>query len=365
MGNNNFEDISPERYVYNLLTYRSVKMDGDFAKLAAHESHSKNLAGFLQYRIPKASKPQIFDILDRCAKKKLTSADALNELADINTRSMIIIPRESKSHDAAYTENRVNARTRDLGPFETRLRAAKITNYLDIGCGDGSITVGMASHLSISPETTYGADIPNWAGHNHKQESVSGFTFKPINVTTGESPTYSIPMDDKSCGLISMLMVLHHIKDELIPLVFREISRILTVDGLVLIREHDSPNDMIDSLINIEHGLFEVAIESLTTGEEFGRTYFGKYRTKREWISLFETFGFMHLGTTNHSGATRGYYSLFQFRGDAAPPIDLKETPELVTIARNMGVSVEAVKQARTNADLKKMIIGGRRNMSD
>jgi hypothetical protein len=56
---------------------------------------------------------------------------------------------------------------------------------------------------------------------------------------------------------------------------------------------------------------------------------------------------------------------LFQFRGNTVAPIDLKETPELVTIVRNMGASAETVKMARNNDDLKKMIVGGRRGMLD
>jgi len=340
-------------------------MDGDFAKLATNDVHKKILAAFIAYRIPKASHSIINDILGRCGRKKLTSAGALNELRDIHMNSASPTPGFRDAHSGSYEENRISARVRDLGPFEHVLEDAKIAKYLDIGCGSGSITAGIGNHLNLSADNIFGADIPNWAGHDHKQESVPGFTFKTIAMESGNAPKYSIDMLSGSCQLISLLMVLHHVRDEVLSLMFREILRILSPNGLVLIREHDSPNEMTDSLINIEHGLFEVAIENLTTGDEFSKSYYGKYRTKREWRSLFSNFGFSHIETTHHSGATRGYYSLFR-RGDCAiPPIDTKETPELVKDAQIIGASASIISTARNDADLKKLIIGGHRAISE
>lgn len=354
-------------------------MNDDFAKLASHEAHKNILAGFLAYRVPKASKAQIFDILDRCAKKKLTAAVALDELKDINARSIDVADNKKesrlkssgtagdgakRSETGAYSENRINARIRDLEPFEQQLRVAKITKYLDIGCGNGMITIGIGSHLGLSPENICGADIATWAGHDHKQESLPGFTFKTIAIDTGDKPTYSIDLPAGSIQFISLLMVLHHIKDELLPAVFGEIARLLGPSGLVLIREHDSPNEMTDSLINIEHGIFEVVLEGLTSGEAFGKDYYGKYRTKREWRALFAQYGFAHLGTTKHSGATRGYYSLFQHGGFSVPPIDAKQTPELIKDLQSLGASSSVIKAVRNNNEIKKLIIGGRRELA-
>ena len=368
---NNFEDLSLKEYVYQEDTV--IDMNDDFAKLASHKAHENILAGFLAYRVPKASKAQIFDILDRCAKKKLTAAIALDELGDINARSMdadttrraVSTPssdnKESRSKSASeYSENRINARIRDLEPFEQQLRAAKITKYLDVGCGNGTITIGIGSHLKLSPENILGADIATWAGHDHKQESLPGFVFKPI---TSSSDAYSIDLPSGSIQFISMLMVLHHIKDELLPAVFGEIARLLGSSGIVLIREHDSPNEMVDSIINIEHGVFEVVLEGLTSGEEFGKNYYGKYRTKREWRALFAQYGFAHLGTTKHSGATRGYYSLFQHSGFSVPPIDAKQTPELIKDLQSLGAAPSVIKAVRNNNEIKKLIIGGRREL--
>jgi ubiquinone/menaquinone biosynthesis C-methylase UbiE len=340
-------------------------MNNDFAKLAAHETHVKILARYIQYRVPKATKEQIDDILDRCLKKKLTSAVALNELCDINARGSMVVARNptisKEKSDHTYEENRVAARICDLEPFEQQLKDAKITSYLDIGCGNGTITAALGSHFGLKPDKIYGADIPNWAGHEHKQESAPGFTFKTIDIA---SDTYSIPMESGSCQLVSLLMVLHHVKDDILPLMFREVSRILAPGGLVLVREHDSPNEMVDSLINIEHGIFEVVLEELTDGESFGKNYYGKYRTKREWRSMFANFGFTHLATTKHSGATRGYYSLFKRSNSAIPPIDSKETPELIKDVQAIGASPAMIKAARNNEDLKKLIVGGRRELA-
>jgi SAM-dependent methyltransferase len=350
-------------------------MNDDFAKLASHKIHENILAGFLAYRVPKASKAQIFDILDRCAKKKLTTAVALDELGDINARSIDI--KKPDRGDSSYSENRINARIRDIEPFEQQLRAAKITQYLDIGCGNGSITAAIGAHLKLTPENIFGADIATWAGHDHKQESLPGFTFKTVDTTlravsTSSKDTslhiassgYSIDLPSGSIQFISLLMVLHHIKDELLPAVFGEIARLLSPSGLVLLREHDSPNEMVDSLINIEHGVFEVVLEGLTSGDSFGKNYYGKYRTKREWRVLFALYGFSHVGTTKHYGYTRGYYSLFQHNGSLVAPIDAKQTPELIKELQKIGASSSVVKAVRNNDEIKKLIIGGQRELA-
>jgi ubiquinone/menaquinone biosynthesis C-methylase UbiE len=336
-------------------------MEGDFAKLGEHQMHKQVLIKFLQYRISKAQRTQIVDIIERCVKKKLSSAAALDELSDIESSGDVVMTRGSIATDTTdYETNRVAARIRDLNDLPRDLTNTKLTTYLDIGCGNGVITRGLGKHLGLDESHIFGADIANWAGHTHEKEVLPGFIFKTIDIG---ADTYHIDMPNASVSLISMLMVLHHIHSDTLPHVFAELRRLIAPAGFILVREHDSPNEMVDALINIEHGVFEVALEKLTTGPKFVTNYFGSYRTRREWRRLFEQYGFVHLGDTKHHGPTRGYYSLFQSRDLPVAPIDAKDTPGLLKELLNNGSAPAVIASLRNDADIKKMIVGGRREL--
>lgn len=339
-------------------------MEGDFAKLGEHQEHKQTLIKFLQYRIPKATRVQIIDIIDRCIKKKLSSSGALDELGAIESAGeTAVVQRGTTSQSDDYEMNRVAARIRDLTPMNHILTGSVTNNYLDIGCGNGAITRGLGKHFGLSEDRIHGADIASWAGHDHQNEALPGFTFKTISVGTSAAPKYEIDLPNGSCSLISMLMVLHHIHSDQMSMMFAELRRLVSPGGLILIREHDSPNPMIDALINIEHGVFEVALEKLTTGPKFTANYFGQYRTKREWRRMFEYYGFVHLMTTEHHGQTRGYYSLFQSRDLAVAPIDAKDTPGLIRELLSVGIGPAVMSAVKNDAEIKKLVIGGRREL--
>ncbi len=340
-------------------------MEGNFAKLSEHQDHKQVLIKFLQYRVPKAQRAQILDIIERCIKKKLSSAAALDELSAIESSGETVVARGSTNMTPSgdYEANRISARIRDLEPMQHILTGAKIKSYLDIGCGNGAITRGLGKHFGLGADQIFGADIATWAGHNHQNETLGGFTFKTISTGDAASPKYDIDLPAGSCSLISIIMVLHHIHPDQLPLVFAELRRLIAPHGLVLIREHDSPNEMIDALINIEHGVFEVVLEKLTTGQQFATNYFGQYRTKRDWRRLFEYYGFAHLLTGAHHGPTRGYYSIFQSRNLETAPIDAKDTSGLMKELLSIGTTSKVAASVKNDDEIKKLIVGGRREL--
>jgi hypothetical protein len=152
--------------------------------------------------------------------------------------------------------------------------------------------------------------------------------------------------------------VLHHMTDDIIIAIMEELRRITTDDAIVILREHDSPNHMMDSLINIEHGLFEVSIEKLTTGAEFQKNYYGKYKHKRDWIMNFNLNGFDAIGdSVSNTVGTRPFYQAFR-KNTKRQVIVSKTIPELRTTARRLGIKLNS----KHGADgIKRAIISGRR----
>ncbi len=333
-------------------------MQGDFEKLVTHATFKTALIDLLIARFHKyADRPRITGIIDSVAKKKTSTADALAKLRDIYVTESAKDSVGDAATMAAYNEARVAARVRDLRAFSGYISAVRIRNYLDIGCGNGVITAGIGALLGLEKDAIIGADIATWAGHSHAAETSAAITFKSVDSAGGSG--YHIDLPDGGADLITIFMVLHHIKDDVLPAAMAEVRRILAPDGLVIIREHDSPNEYVDRLINIEHALFETIIEGLVPVTEFQAQYFGRYKPKRDWVALFEAYGFQPLGSPMPApGGTRLFYQAFR-RRTGATTIETKTAPELLAETRRLGIAVP--KGSASTDALKRAIIAGRR----
>jgi len=100
----------------------------------------------------------------------------------------------------------------------------KPENILDIGAGNSEITIALKIHYNLPTENVFAIDV--------KLPQV-------VDVTPLTYIDKKIPLPDNSIDLIIIFMVLHHIppmdRDEILS----EIARVLSPNGVVIIREHD------------------------------------------------------------------------------------------------------------------------------
>lgn len=261
-------------------------MDGDFALLMGHKMYAKKLENYLSYRLKGI-----------CNTKQISTVlKSENPLAEFEKS------KQSGKNDK-FVSSRVNARVRDIAKFSI----SGVNKYLDIGCGDGTITAGIGKYFNLSKDNIVGCDITQWAGHEHENEVSDDITFIPM-----ESPD-KLPTDE-TFELITIFMALHHMTDEVVQSLIEECARVLSPNGVILVREHDCPNAMISALINIEHAMFEVVIEGTTPADKFASSYYGKYRTRRQWNSIFADLGFYAFGepVANLRNNTRPFYQLYK-----------------------------------------------------
>lgn len=321
-------------------------MDGDFESLIAHPKYRELLEGLLKDRLRSCAKS--ID-MDQVLQKKLLTSKILATLREVASA-------HGTSNSAEYDDARIKSRLRDFGAYASAI--GKCKRYLDIGCGDGKITAAIGHALGLSKADIIGADIHSWAGHTHANEVSDAITFKQvadgrvaINTSAG-----CIALESGSVDLITCLMALHHMRD---PIgIMREMCRILTKNGVVLIREHDSPNRLVDGMINIEHAIFEVVIERLTSPDDFRKSYYGQYRTRRDWVTFFKLFGFEPLGQPiSSTRGTRPFTCAFR-RNPATKTIDAMTNADLLGIARRVGVKVT---KAKDDEEIRSIILGGRR----
>ena len=104
------------------------------------------------------------------------------------------------------------------------------TSILDIGGGKGEIITSLGRELGLGPDKLFAIEP--------KKIYSQDFT----SLDYGPDGTH-IPLPDASVDLIIMMVVLHHIVDDQRDKIVKEAARVLTPNGRLVIREHDSISD--------------------------------------------------------------------------------------------------------------------------
>lgn len=319
-------------------------MNNDFEKLLGRPKYIANLIKYMKRRLKGRVDP--IDIESVCSSvqaNKINTAEALE---------MLRSKASDQQKDASVDTYRANARVRDLSSFNIK----NVKKYVDIGCGNGVITEAIGRNvLKLEKSDIIGTDISFWAGHNHASEVSEGITFIEM-----KDPS-KLDIESNSIDLVTTFMALHHMSDEIQTNIINEIRRILKPGGLLLIREHDCPNKLISSMINIEHALYEVVLEKLSDAKTFQDTFVGQYRPIRSWTTMFSDMGFSPAGqpVRNLKNYTRPFYQMYRNNAES-DTIDSRSIPKLRALARSRGITV---KGSSGHEALKRAILSGRRPM--
>jgi ubiquinone/menaquinone biosynthesis C-methylase UbiE len=170
------------------------------------------------------------------------------------------------------------------------------TVYLDLGCANGWKTIKMGKGLGLDKENIYGADIDDWLNiSKNRDKNIDKFNF--IKLKKGKK----FPIKTGKFNLITLLMVLHHVKN--IDRYLREVNRIMKMNGLLVVREHDAFNDIDNMLIDIDHALYDRVYQN--NSQLYLDTYYAKYFDWIERTVLFKYYGFKQVYGTILSDSIR------------------------------------------------------------
>ena len=101
---------------------------------------------------------------------------------------------------------------------------------LDVGCGSGTITTGLARRASRVVGLDLSADVIDAAQANADE-------WGPSNISFEVGSVYELPWDDASFDVVYAHQVLQHLSDPVRAL--REARRVLRPGGLVAVRDSD------------------------------------------------------------------------------------------------------------------------------
>jgi len=166
----------------------------------------------------------------------------------------------------------------------------KIINYLDIGGGDCKIAKKIADILHIDYSNTYVTELlPKDLNCNE------------INYIQVSSDNFPNEFTNKF-QLITCLMTLHHLNFDVI---IGEIYKALTLNGLLIIREHDAFNKKLNVFLDVLHGFHLMVLQSQ---KEIFQNYKAYYHSAKFWKNLLESKGFKQVFFIKREGNTGEKY---------------------------------------------------------
>ena len=154
----------------------------------------------------------------------------------------------------------------------------KPTCYLDIGCFDGNITSAIGKNFDLNDTQIHGVDIVELDKMN------KNFIFSKYDGKT-------LPYSDNSFDMITCLMVLHHIGENL-DILLKEIYRVAKDDCTLILREHNVINKIECINLDIMHSFYDYVWNY--DGEKWQDGLEScQYKSNDEWTQLFNSHGFV------------------------------------------------------------------------
>jgi len=192
-------------------------------------------------------------------------------------------------------ENRADERAKSVVEMLNKITPPpKIIKYLDIGCGDGSITRALGKILKLQHNNIYGTDV--------YEQNITDFNYIVNNSS-------KLPFPDNSFDLITCFVVLHHVAD--LPTLISEIYRVLKPNGLLFIREHDSTGPLFEVYLDFVHTLQQFLVNREL---DFFDSYFSHFLSRSELNLLLRQHNLSLLFTSFYPDPNPQhiYHSLFK-----------------------------------------------------
>ena len=134
-------------------------------------------------------------------------------------------------HHASVVQQHLRRTAEEAASFLLPKLTAQM-RILDVGCGPGSISVGLARHVPAGEVVAIDVaeEVLDVARQRAADEEVTNIRFEPASV-------YELPYEDAAFDAVYAHQVLQHLSDPVAAL--REASRVLKPGGMVAVRDAD------------------------------------------------------------------------------------------------------------------------------
>ena len=204
----------------------------------------------------------------------------------IGRRKLQILKDKKDSGDANTKHNyKADFIFKHLPGTRPDSESADTTRILDFGCGD--CTLGPSLSALFKKSKCWGCDIQDWSEFSDgDRRRSSRCEFTPI------TENQKLPYDDNFFHFIIVSHVLHHVKNR--DSVLRELRRVLTRDGFVVVLEHDSVDTLDKHLIELHHVLhMYISNPGLFSAKEQQKIqYYSDYFSLKHLRDLAQQLGF-------------------------------------------------------------------------
>lgn len=242
------------------------------------------------------------------------------------------IALDPSTQKAYVSSERDKERTSILESMLSKHAAARITeimstdrvlrqfSYLDLGCGDMSITNSIADRYL--PDQTFGVDV-----FNHPNEGK--FTYGASTPHYVNAKNY-LPFLNNMFSLITCFVSIHHFEDLYTSL--KELTRCAKIGALLFIREHNVTNQATADYLELVHFIDEILREKKGLPDD----YFSRYNRKETLVKILGFFGWEEIGTESYDADKNPqmiYHSLFILKERPEPRLVEGEREDILFIA--------------------------------
>lgn len=236
---------------------------------------------------------------------------------------LTIIEQENNNDKAIVKQNKGSQIDKKLKSL--KIKTTKPTTYLDFGCGDGKFTKEIMEHYKILKTNTYGVDKKKYPsiddmGIRFLESNIPNVTSESTD--TSKQFRFKLPIEDNTIDIVTVFMVLHHIPKQYHENVIKELYRIISPNGVLILKEHNAPSvnekdyEPFYKTIDIVHDVYDFIIEPELSWMDSG--YYSKYLSLNQWDMLFKQSGFdSHMKPRDykkniHTNPTHSYISVYQ-----------------------------------------------------
>ena len=173
--------------------------------------------------------------------------------------------------------------------------------FVDIGCGDGSITKQFCQKYDFGKCIC--VDIDNWLDTYTSQKE------KGIELVIRKSNENIINLSNDFADVIMCFHSLHHMAN--LHETLQEIARITKKNGLLIIKEHNVYYPDASYMIDIYHAIYELVFKD-NAYEKFIKEYYSQYFSDKETYSLLKKLGYEIINYTYDGGPLKNYIAIYK-----------------------------------------------------